>query len=231
MMLKSTRAKDAQKTVADDPLLASAWSAKNGDLQPDQVPQRARRSVWWRCPVAADHEWQAAPVAMKGCPFCAEAPSPESTALPRKEPPAPAPPPPKPAEPPPPPAVALRALPIDLDMLEDAFCDGALCFLSPLTGEVFLPRKWRDDCPGYVRVPNADKRRWIPDFIALYVSDPRRQAVLRTATTATEFSQRLDEREEVQWSAYSAARCGIELRAWLEKLGIRVIPRRSGRFR
>jgi hypothetical protein len=233
MMLKSMRAKDGQKTIADDPALVSAWSPKNGDVQPDQVAHRSRRPVWWRCGAAPEHEWQAAPIAMKGCPFCADvrpevSSSPESAAVPKASLP---PPPPPPADPPAPPPPALRALPIDLDMLEDAFCDGALCFLSPATGEVFLPRKWRDDCPGYVRVPNADKRTWIPDFIVAYVSDARRQAVLRDAVGSNEFVQRLDEREEVQWSAYCAARCGMELRAWLEGLGIRVIPRRSGRSR
>jgi hypothetical protein len=270
MMLKSMRAKDGPKTVADDPSLVSSWSPKNGDVQPDQVTYRSRRTVWWRCAASDEHEWQAAPSAMKGCPFCAEArtenASPESSDMPKASIP---PPPMTPTVPPAPPTPSgapqahasrasqsahapqtaartaqpapaaappsatpdLRALPIDLDMVEEAFCDGALCFLSPLTGEVFLPRKWRDDCPGYVRVPNADRRAWIPAFIANYVTDPRRQAVLRDAAATNEFTQRLDEREEVQWSAYSAARCGIEIRRWLEGLGIRVIPRRSGRSR
>jgi hypothetical protein len=273
MMLKSMRAKDGQKTIADDPELLAAYSPKNGDLPPEEVGSRARRLVWWRCATVPGHEWQAAPAAMKGCPFCAEARAdahPESAAIPKAplapgedlrsstvrsrvvpsatEPPPPAPPTLPPAAPSSPsvapthaptltPALTptvgqtLRPLPIDLDLLEEAFCDGALCFLSPLTGEVFLPRKWREDCPGYVRVPHADRRRWIPDFIVSYVTDPRRQAVLRDASASNEFLQRLDEREEVQWSAYSAARCGMELRAWLEGLGIRVIPRRSGRAR
>jgi hypothetical protein len=267
MMLKSMRAKEGQKTVADDPDLLAAYSPKNGDLPPEEVGSRARRLLWWRCTAVPSHEWQAAPAAMKGCPFCTEprtdAQLPESAAIPKApmaadsvlsrsairtrtlpapaptEPPPPAPPtvPPAVSAPPaaaptrPPPAQTLRPLPIDLDLLEEAFCDGALCFLSPLTGEVFLPRKWREDCPGYVRVPHADRRRWIPDFIVAYVTDARRQAVLRDAAATNEFLQRLDEREEVQWSAYSAARCGMELRAWLEGLGIRVIPRRSGRAR
>jgi hypothetical protein len=269
MMLKPMRAKETQKTIADDPELAAAFSPKNGDLSPDEVGYRARRLVWWRCSVSPTHEWQAAPAAMKGCPFCAEGRVeghlPESAAMPKAmhdagdesayvvhrsstvrarpsaAPSAPPPvaqptstaPPAAPSRPPLPPApgTGLRALPIDLDLLEEAFVDGALCFLSPLTGEVFLPRKWRDDCPGYVRVPYADKRRWIPDFITAYVTQPRRQAALREAAATNEFLQKLDEKEEVQWAAYSAARCGMELRAWLEGLGIRVIPRRSGRAR
>jgi hypothetical protein len=259
MMLKPMRAKDGQKTVADDPDLLAAFSPKNGDLAPQDVGYRARRLLWWRCATVPSHEWQAAPAAMKGCPFCADVRHdghlPESAAMPKATRPSVT-----PTEPPsqgsptlPPPAssrpstapssqasssplaplapLALRALPIDLDLLEEAFCDGALCFLSPLTGEVFLPRKWRDECPGYVRVPYGDKRRWVADFIASYVGDPRRQALLRDAAVSNEFLQRLDEKEEVQWAAYSAARCGMELRAWLEGLGIRVIPRRSGRSR
>jgi hypothetical protein len=245
MMLKPMRAKDGQKTIADDPELFAAFSPRNGDLLPEDVGYRAKRLVWWRCHVVPTHEWQAAPAAMKGCPFCAEREGnlhPESAAMPKaarplappSERPQPAPvsrPPDPPSRPPAAPATGLRALPIDLDLLEDAFCDGALCFLSPVTGEVFLPRKWREDCPGYVRVPYADRRRWIPDFIAAYVGDPRRQAVLREAPGSNDFLQSLDEKEEVQWAAYTAARCGMELRAWLEGLGIRVIPRRSGRTR
>ncbi len=263
MMLKPMRAKETQKTIADDPELAAAFSPKNGDLSPEEVGYRARRLVWWRCSVVPTHEWQAAPAAMKGCPFCAEGRGdghlPESAAMPKAAqdlgeesayvahrsstvrarpssvptapPPSVQPSVPLPAPSAPPPASGLRALPIDLDLLEEAFVDGALCFLSPLTGEVFLPRKWRDDCPGYVRVPYADKRRWIPDFITVYVTQPRRQALLREAAAANEFLQKLDEKEEVQWAAYSAARCGMDLRAWLEGLGIRVIPRRSGRAR
>jgi hypothetical protein len=247
MMLKPMRAKDGQKTIADEPDLLAAFSPRNGDLLPEEVGYRAKRLVWWRCSVVSTHEWQAAPAAMKGCPFCADprtdSPHPESAAMPKAARPVSAPtdrppqsaPVSRPADPPsrPPPSspAGLRALPIDLDLLEDAFCDGALCFLSPLTGEVFLPRKWREDCPGYVRVPYADRRKWIPDFIAAYVVDPRRQASLREAASSNEFLPHLDEKEEVQWAAYTAARCGMELRAWLEGLGIRVIPRRSGRTR
>jgi hypothetical protein len=246
MMLKPMRAKDGQKTIADDPDLLVAFSPRNGDLLPEEVGYRAKRLVWWRCSVVSTHEWQAAPAAMKGCPFCADSRGdnlhPESAAMPKAARPSPAPtdrpqsgpasrPPDPPSRPPPSSATGLRALPIDLDLLEDAFCDGALCFLSPLTGEVFLPRKWREDCPGYVRVPYADRRKWIPDFIGGYVTDPRRQAILRESAGSNDFLQHLDEKEEVQWAAYTAARCGMELRAWLEGLGIRVIPRRSGRTR
>jgi len=227
-MLKPMRAKDgAPRTVAEDPVLLAAWSPRNGDLAPEELGYRSRRQVWWRCAADPSHEWQAAPVAMKGCQVCADAkgaeaprdsgivPSGQGTGAS--------------APPPAPPIRPFRVLPIDLDVLEDAFSDGALCFLNPATGEIFLPRKWREECPDHVRVPRADKRRWLPDFIATYVTRPERRALLHGAPGTSEFLQRLDEREEVQWSAYSAARCGMELRAWLEGLGIRAIPRRSGR--
>src|SRR5579863_2444846 len=73
---------------------------------------------------------------------------------------------------------AFRALTVDLDILEDSFSDGALCFLNPLTGEVHLPRKWHEEHPGHVRVPKADKRVWLADFIAKYVTDVERRDTL-----------------------------------------------------
>jgi len=69
MMLKPMRAKDGQKTIADDPDLLVAFSPRNGDLLPEEVGYRAKRLVWWRCSLVPTHEWQAAPAAMKGCPF------------------------------------------------------------------------------------------------------------------------------------------------------------------
>jgi hypothetical protein len=123
-------------------------------------------------------------------------------------------------------------VPIDLDTLEDAFLNGALCFLDPTTGEVFVPRKWSlESRPGHVRVPAVDRKAWGDDFILAYVTDPQRQQALRAASAAGTFAQALDEREQVQWSAYSSARTGMDLRAWLEKLGICVIPRRTMRWR
>ena len=88
MMLKPMRAKDGQKTIADEPDLLAAFSPRNGDLMPEEVGYRAKRLVWWRCSVASTHEWQAAPAAMKGCPFCADSRGenlhPESAAMPHK---------------------------------------------------------------------------------------------------------------------------------------------------
>jgi hypothetical protein len=248
--------KAGPKTVADDPALLAAWSPKNGDLRPDEVTVRARRLVWWRCGAGQDHEWRAAPVSVKGCPLCGRtksehesvssgvSPGAPSVRSGLSTPPSPSVAPPAapipasierrrprddvsaPAAPP-----ALRAVSIDLEGLEEAFSEGALCFFNPETGDIFLPRRWRDDVPGHVRVPQLDRRGWVPTFIAGYVRDPARQALLRDATTNQEFQQLLNEREEVQWSAYSAARSGMDLRAWLAGLGIRPIPRSARRVR
>jgi len=52
---------------------------RNGGLTPASVLAGASVQVWWLCPVAEDHEWQAAPVVLgaasiskgnTGCPFC-----------------------------------------------------------------------------------------------------------------------------------------------------------------
>jgi hypothetical protein len=58
------------------PELAKQWHPKkNGELSPDQVTKGSKKKVWWKCPVADDHEWQAAigsrALNGRGCPFCA----------------------------------------------------------------------------------------------------------------------------------------------------------------
>ena len=58
------------------PDLAKQWHpTKNGDLTPDQVTKGSKKKVWWKCPIADDHEWQAAigsrALNGRGCPFCA----------------------------------------------------------------------------------------------------------------------------------------------------------------
>lgn len=52
---------------------------RNGDVRPDGILAGSSLRVWWQCPVAQDHEWQAAPIVIRssiargntGCPFCA----------------------------------------------------------------------------------------------------------------------------------------------------------------
>ena len=42
------------------PDLAKQWHpTKNGDLRPEDVVAPSPKKVWWKCPVADDHEWQA----------------------------------------------------------------------------------------------------------------------------------------------------------------------------
>ena len=56
--------------------IAADWHpTKNGDLTPVQVVAGAHKKVWWKCPVADDHEWQAILSSRTfqgtGCPCCA----------------------------------------------------------------------------------------------------------------------------------------------------------------
>jgi hypothetical protein len=63
-------------TVAEIPHLAAEWHpAKNGNLNPNDLPPGSDKKVWWRCSKGPDHEWQA-PVYNRtgnksGCPYCA----------------------------------------------------------------------------------------------------------------------------------------------------------------
>ena len=60
-------------TIASD--VAQEWHpSKNGSLKPDGIVAKSNKNVWWKCPKADDHEWQARPNARigkgTGCPFC-----------------------------------------------------------------------------------------------------------------------------------------------------------------
>lgn len=57
------------------PEVALQWHpTKNGKLKPIDIVAGTRRSVWWKCPKTADHEWQEQVVARTfgklNCPFC-----------------------------------------------------------------------------------------------------------------------------------------------------------------
>ena len=56
------------------PELAKQWHpTKNGNITPDDVTSKSGKRVWWKCPVADDHEWKASPSDRSGgrsCPFC-----------------------------------------------------------------------------------------------------------------------------------------------------------------
>ena len=57
------------------PGLAQEWHpTKNDEVTPDEVVAGSNKKVWWECPVAHDHEWEAtvgSRVAGSGCPYCA----------------------------------------------------------------------------------------------------------------------------------------------------------------
>jgi hypothetical protein len=57
------------------PDLAKQWHpTRNGKLSPDRVIAGSTRLLWWRCPVAPDHEWRVTPHDRRThdgeCPFC-----------------------------------------------------------------------------------------------------------------------------------------------------------------
>ena len=57
------------------PKVAAYWHpTKNGSLSPSEITYGSGRKVWWKCPVAADHEWEASINDRTGsnslCPFC-----------------------------------------------------------------------------------------------------------------------------------------------------------------
>ncbi len=66
-------AKSKQSLSISHPDLAAQWHpTKNGDLTPDTVG--SANKVWWTCPEAPDHEWEAvlkSRTSGSGCPFCA----------------------------------------------------------------------------------------------------------------------------------------------------------------
>src|SRR5262249_34116749 len=56
------------------PKVAVEWNpTKNGDLTPDDVVSGSAVKVWWQCPNARDHEWQASVVKRttegQSCPY------------------------------------------------------------------------------------------------------------------------------------------------------------------
>jgi len=59
------------------PEIAALWHcAMNGSRTPDQFLPNSNIRVWWKCPVAPDHEWEASVYSVtkstqSGCPFCA----------------------------------------------------------------------------------------------------------------------------------------------------------------
>jgi Probable Zinc-ribbon domain len=60
--------------VAHFPQLVEQWHPSlNGDLTPGDVTFGSGKRIWWKCPVAVDHEWPAPPARRtrgSGCPFC-----------------------------------------------------------------------------------------------------------------------------------------------------------------
>ena len=58
------------------PEIAAEWhTTKNGDLTPTDVIAGTDKKMWWKCPVADDHEWRGTPSGRSGarrhgCPQC-----------------------------------------------------------------------------------------------------------------------------------------------------------------
>ena len=59
-----------------NPKIANEWHpVKNGDLTPNDIAASSNIKVWWKCPVADDHEWFVSPnqrtrKGMRKCPYC-----------------------------------------------------------------------------------------------------------------------------------------------------------------
>jgi hypothetical protein len=59
--------------AVNHPELAAQWHPIKNDLSPHEVVCKSNKRVWWKCPVANDHEWESSPeerVRGRGCPFC-----------------------------------------------------------------------------------------------------------------------------------------------------------------
>ena len=56
------------------PDLISEWHKTKNIIPPTDVLPFSKKKVWWQCPVANDHEWQACPshrtLSKSGCPCC-----------------------------------------------------------------------------------------------------------------------------------------------------------------
>lgn len=73
-------ARRVRQRVADAPRMVALWDAEaNGDIEAKDVGSRSSHRRFWKCAVAEDHRWQAAPAAISrslekgftGCPCCA----------------------------------------------------------------------------------------------------------------------------------------------------------------
>ena len=69
------RAVKSNCLATTDPELAKEWHpTKNAELTPNCVTRGSGTKVWWKCPVADDHEWEAQVVSRthmgSGCPCC-----------------------------------------------------------------------------------------------------------------------------------------------------------------
>src|SRR5262249_10502375 len=61
--------------AAKYPELVKEWHpTRNSSFTPADVSPGSGKKVWWKCPVADDHEWEAPPVSRthmgSGCPCC-----------------------------------------------------------------------------------------------------------------------------------------------------------------
>lgn len=65
------------------PAVSTLWHpTRNGRVSPTEVMPNSNHKAWWKCPVAPDHEWQAAISSVRsGCPFCSGRRLSTSTAL------------------------------------------------------------------------------------------------------------------------------------------------------
>ena len=52
--------------------ISKQWHpTKNGNLKADDFSIGSHKKVWWKCPIAEDHEWEVEFCSNHGCPYCA----------------------------------------------------------------------------------------------------------------------------------------------------------------
>lgn len=68
------KANHTNSLATNKELVAEFHPTKNGNLKPENITPGSEKKVWWKCPVADDHEWEAAPYSRTtngaGCPCC-----------------------------------------------------------------------------------------------------------------------------------------------------------------
>lgn len=67
MTKRQAKPTNKKKYVSDFPKLVDEWHPiKNGNKRPEDYLYGSNESIWWKCPVADDHEWESMEAAENG---------------------------------------------------------------------------------------------------------------------------------------------------------------------